>query len=55
MPLKYQGQQKRKDRKMSTDIIYFLAGMLTIPATIIGWEYYAKYKKDKKQEEKKKG
>ncbi len=39
---------------MSTDIIYFLAGMLTIPGTIIAWEYYAKYKKDKKQEEKKK-
>ena len=39
---------------MSTDIIYFLAGMLTIPGTIIACEYYAKYKKDKKQEEKKK-
>ena len=29
---------------MSSDLIYFIIGQLTIPLIIIGWEFYKKYK-----------
>jgi len=38
---------------MSTDIMYYIAGLLSLPAFIIGWEYFGIYKKNKKDEEKK--
>ncbi len=34
---------------MSSDLIYFIIGQLTIPLIIIGWEFYKKYKEQQKR------
>ena len=39
---------------MSTDIMYYIAGLLSLPAFIIGWEYFGIYKKNKMDNKNKK-
>jgi|TARA_B100000945_G_C20226312_1_gene523029 hypothetical protein len=38
---------------MSTDLVYFIAGLLTIPAVVFGHEYYKRYRETQAEKEKK--